>query len=284
MELTANYFKTSDGVLLHSLEAGSGNILLFIPGWSQTAQLFQILLKDLATDHKVIALDMRGHGESEKPAHGYRPSRLAVDIHEFIENRDLKKITIIGHSMGCAIIWSLLDQFGDKNIRQIVLIDQATSVVAWPSWDDEEKNLCGSLHTPESLFNTLTLLTGPDSSQVRESYIRDSLLTKNCPSDVADWVLSENMKFPALYAAHLLLEGSTQDWRDIIRKITLPTLIFGGKASIFNPLSQIWISQQIKNSVVHIFEEAEGGSHFMWLENPQKFLYLLRQFLTGKNA
>lgn len=89
--------------------------------------------------------------------------------------------------MGCAIIWSLLDQFGDKNIRQIVLIDQATSVVAWPSWDDEEKNLCGSLHTPESLFNTLTLLTGPDSSQVRESYIRDSLLTKTCPSDVADW-------------------------------------------------------------------------------------------------
>jgi hypothetical protein len=64
----------------------------------------------------------------------------------------------------------------------------------------------------------------------------------------------------------------------------LPTLIFGGKASIFNPLSQIWISQQIKNSGVHIFEEAEGGSLFMWIENPRKFLYLLRQFLTGKNA
>ena len=283
MELISGYFKTGDGVSLHSLEAGSGDILLFIPGWSQTARLFEILLKDLAIDYKVIALDMRGHGESERPEHGYRPSRFAADIHEFIEDRKLNNITLIGHSMGCAAIWSFLELFGDKNIRKIVLIDQAPSVVAWPSWSEEEKNLCGSLHTPESLFNTLSLLTSSESSHMRESYIRDCLLTKNCPSDIADWVLFENMKFPALYAARLLMEGSTQDWRDIIRQITLPTLIFGGKASIFNPLSQIWISQQIENSTIHIFEESEGGSHFMWLENPKKFLKLLREFLTKKD-
>jgi len=87
------------------LEAGSGDILLFIPGWSQTARLFEILLKDLAIDYKVIALDMpRPGGESERPEHGYRPSRFAADIHEFIEDRKLNNITLIGHSMGCAAI------------------------------------------------------------------------------------------------------------------------------------------------------------------------------------
>ena len=109
MELIAGYFKTSDGVSLHSLEAGSGDILLFIPGWSQTARLFEILLKDLAIDYKVIALDMRGHGESAKPEHGYRPSRFATDLHEFIEDRKLNNITLIGHSMGCAAIWRFLE-------------------------------------------------------------------------------------------------------------------------------------------------------------------------------
>ena len=284
MEPVDLYFKTSDGVSLHSLEAGSGDILLFIPGWSQSARLFEILIKDLAKDYWVIALDMRGHGESEKPDHGYRVSRFAADVFEFIEDRKLNNLTLIGHSMGCAVIWSFLDLFSDKNIQQIVLIDQAPSVVAWPNWSEQEKHLCGSLHTPESLFNTLTLLTSPDSAQHRENYIREKLLTQNYPSELADWILSENLKFPADYAARLLLDGSVQDWRDIIQKINLPTLIFGARASIFNPLSQIWISQQIKNSTIHIFDETEGGSHFMWLENPEMFLKLLRDFLSGRRS
>jgi pimeloyl-ACP methyl ester carboxylesterase len=64
--------KTSDGVQLHYLESGSGLPLVLVPGWSQTAAMFQRQLDGLAGDCRVLALDMRGHGESEKPEHGYR--------------------------------------------------------------------------------------------------------------------------------------------------------------------------------------------------------------------
>jgi non-heme chloroperoxidase len=69
---------TSDGVRLHYLEAGAGQPLVLIPGWSQTAAMYRHQLDGSHQSYRVIALDMRGHGESDKPTHGYRIARLAI--------------------------------------------------------------------------------------------------------------------------------------------------------------------------------------------------------------
>ena len=119
------HFTTSDGVRLAYLEAGAGKMLLFVPGWSQTAAMFAPLLQDLSQDHLTIAIDMRGHGRSDKPAHGYRLARFAADLAEWIDRHAADKITLIGHSMGCSVIWSYLEQYGDSRIARLVLIDQA---------------------------------------------------------------------------------------------------------------------------------------------------------------
>jgi non-heme chloroperoxidase len=55
--------------------------------------------------------------------------------------------------------------------------------------------------------------------------------------------------------------------------------VFGGRASFFNPKSQEWIGQQIPGARVEIFDEREGGSHFMFLENPAKFNQIVRAFM-----
>src|ERR1051325_2544663 len=65
-------FTTSDGVRLHYIEAGSGDVLVMIPGWSQTAAQFKHQIAGLSDRYRVIAIDMRGHGDSDKPTHGYR--------------------------------------------------------------------------------------------------------------------------------------------------------------------------------------------------------------------
>ena len=88
------HFTTSDGVRLAYLEAGAGKMLLFVPGWSQTAAMFAPLLQDLSQDHLTIAIDMRGHGRSDKPAHGYRLARLAADLAEWIDSHAADKITL----------------------------------------------------------------------------------------------------------------------------------------------------------------------------------------------
>jgi len=272
---------TNDNVRLNYLEGGAGRTLLFIPGWSQTAAMFRPLLEDLSRDHRVIAIDMRGHGESEKPEGGYRISRLAADLADVVNELDLEDVALVGHSMGCAVIWSYIELFGINRLSRLALIDQAPVVTAWPDWNEAEKKICGSLHAPESLFQAVTGLSGPYAGSLTKNYIRDSLFTKRCPEETLEWVLSENLKFPRHHAARLLVELSVHDWRDVIRKIMLPTIVFGGEASIFHPMSQEWIANQIPGAQVEIFAKEEGGGHFMWLENPEKFLRLLRVFLES---
>ncbi len=48
----------------------------------------------------MIAVDMRGHGESDKPEFGYKIGRLAKDTHDLIQALDLDEVNILGHSMG----------------------------------------------------------------------------------------------------------------------------------------------------------------------------------------
>ena len=93
-------FTTSDGVKLNYLEAGSGPVMVLIPGWSQTAIQFKHQLAGLSDKFRVIALDMRGHGDSDKPKHGYRIHRLSADVHEFLVGKNLKNVVLGGHSMG----------------------------------------------------------------------------------------------------------------------------------------------------------------------------------------
>ena len=102
--ITKNSVTTSDGVRLSYLEAGSGKPLVLIPGWSQTAEQFKFQLEGLSDRYHVIALDLRGHGDSDKPVFGYRIQRLAKDVADVLKALDLKDVTILGHSMGCFVV------------------------------------------------------------------------------------------------------------------------------------------------------------------------------------
>ena len=91
-------------------------------------------------------------------------------------------------------------------------------------------------------------------------------------------MIAENLKMPAEYAARLVLNHGSLDWRDVIPRISLPTLVIGGKYSHVNPQSQVWIHEQIAGSQLEIFEE--GGAHFMFLEAPERFNQVVRNFLS----
>ena len=90
---------TNDGITLRYEEAGSGKPLVCIPGWSQTAAQFKYQLSGLSDRYRVIAVDMRGHGESDKPDNGYTIQRLAKDVQDLLVARNLTNVTLMGHSM-----------------------------------------------------------------------------------------------------------------------------------------------------------------------------------------
>jgi non-heme chloroperoxidase len=88
-----------------------------------------------------------------------------------------------------------------------------------------------------------------------------------------------NLKMPRPFAGTLLYNLCHTDWRDVIPRINLSALIISGRASFIPWKSQEWIHRQIKGSRFEVFEESEGGQHFMFIENPEKFNRLVMEYL-----
>jgi len=88
-----------------------------------------------------------------------------------------------------------------------------------------------------------------------------------------------NLKMHRPLAGTLLYNLCHTDWRDVIPRINLPALIISGRASGIPWKSQEWIHHQIKGSQFEVFEESEGGRHFMFIENPEKFNRLVMEYL-----
>src|SRR5450755_2204319 len=271
------WFTTNDGVKLHYLEAGSGNPLVMVPGWSQSAMEFKYQLTGLSDKYHVYALDMRGHGESAKPNHGYRIQRLSADLHDFLVANNLGGVTLAGHSMGCSVIWGYWEQYGSDRLSKLILVDQMPMITSNPVWSPQELEDAGAIFDGKSLFDNVNALAGPDGVKTTDGFIR-GMFTKQYPVDAVNWVIQENLKFPREYAARLLFDHATNDWRDLIPAINIPALVVGGKASLVPWKSQVWIGKQIKGAKTVIFEENEGGAHFMFMENPEKFNRLVSEF------
>jgi len=82
----------------------------------------------------------------------------------------------------------------------------------------------------------------------------------------------------------LLRDTAYGDWRDVIERIKLPTLVIGGENSIFTSASQRWIASVIPGAEIEIFSTPEGGSHFMFIENPSRFNSSVLSFLASSNT
>ncbi|HEX6113233.1 MAG TPA: alpha/beta hydrolase [Geminicoccaceae bacterium] len=275
---TPGQVTTSDGVNLHYLEAGSGKPILMIPGWSQTAEQFKHQLSGLSDRYRVIAVDMRGHGESDKPEFGYKISRLAKDVHDTIHALGLEEVNILGHSMGSSVIWNYYDLFGPERLSKLLLIDQMPMITSNPAWPEEERVNSGAIFDPQSLYETINALAGPDGVETTRGFI-GNMVTKSIAEEEKAWIIERNLTMPRQHAATLLYNHSTQDWRDLIPRLELPTLVVGGRVSVVPWRSQAWIAEQIPGAQLEIFEEEEGGNHFMFIEAPEKFNALVADFV-----
>ena len=270
----------SNGISLHTIDTGSGQPLIMIPGWSQSAAEYSRNIGELAKTRRVIAIDMRSHGESMKANSGHRIQRLAKDLWEVIEALELVSVDLFGHSMGSSVIWSYLDLFGPAKLRRLVIVDQAPMTAALPGWSDEDKTRYGCLlpdvQSVASFCDTVRATSSVDGTMD----IIKNMFTSGMPASDLHWIAAENLKMPRQSAADLLFDHCLNDWRDIINETRLPSLVIGGRNSIFSAESQEWIASVNPNAKASIFPENEGGSHFMFFENPQRFNAEVSGFLS----
>jgi pimeloyl-ACP methyl ester carboxylesterase len=106
----SNFFTTSDGIKIHYLTHGDrGSWVMLIHGYSDSAQRMWFntgIAPEIAKRHRVVAIDNRNHGQSDKPIPG--GSGRAQDVIELMDHLKIDRAHIHGYSMGGGIVGQLL--------------------------------------------------------------------------------------------------------------------------------------------------------------------------------
>jgi len=227
------YIPTKDGVSLSYLEGGAGRPLVMLTGWSQAATIFGHQFEDFRQIARVIALDHRGHGESDKPGHGYRVQRLAKDLFEVIDRLGLTEFDILAHSAGAAVTWSYLSLFGaERPPGRLVLIDEPRALLARPDWSQAERDEAGAIVPDlEALAGLVSKVRASDQPESMAELLRPMFTEAVGEAELLD-IARENLKLPRAHGAHLIADNIIQDWTGVIETIRCPTLALGGEASI----------------------------------------------------
>lgn len=122
-----------DGVGLAYDDEGSGDgaALVFIHGWTANRHRWDHQLEHFKPGRRVIRLDLRGHGESDKPAQKYSIDGLAQDVLRLLDERGVDRFIPIGHSMGGMIAQTLALGHPDR-VERMVLVDSLGRMVYSP--------------------------------------------------------------------------------------------------------------------------------------------------------
>lgn len=273
-------FVTSDGATLNYVDSGSGDVLVLLHGWSQSAAMFRHQIERFSKERRVIALDFRGHGTSPKATHGYRVYRFAADVAELLRHEGVEKASMLGWSMGSSVLWALIDLYGTGKFERLIFVDEPASVMSQPNMTSEDVTNAGALFDGPTMLAVAAQIAGPDGSAAREGFL-NGMITKGIPKDLRDWLLTENLLVDSRNVAELFINHCAIDWSDLFKRIDRPTLIIGGRVSHVDPRSQEWIHAQVKGSELVIFEEHQGGAHFPFIECPDAFNDVLAKFLAA---
>src|SRR5262245_57340837 len=112
-----------NGVRIHYLKAGTGkNTLVLIHGFGDTSHMWIPLFAEFGKDYTIIAPDMRGLGESSRPATGYDKKTLATDIHELIKSLGYQKIDLVGHDIGLMVAYAYAALY-PNDVRKLALLE-----------------------------------------------------------------------------------------------------------------------------------------------------------------
>lgn len=115
-------FADVNGIRLHYLIAGKGEPVLLLHGYAQTSHMWLPLISELARTHTVIAPDLRGFGDSAKPASGYDKKTMAQDVHALATTLGYRRAGIAGHDIGLMVAYAYAAQYpGD--VERIALMD-----------------------------------------------------------------------------------------------------------------------------------------------------------------
>ena len=264
-------FRTSDEVSLFYVEKGKGKPIIFIHGWSGDHSSFLPQLEELSKEYRVIAYDHRGHGNSDRPEKGLTLERFARDLKELMDHLELKDLILAGWSMGAQTIFQYAESYGMDNISGVVLYDMTPKLINDNNWSMGLWH--GSYMIEDALDDMTTMCDNFDVFQLA--------FMKRAFPYLTEEMIKEMPAPPIPNTPHIMysmwLAMAYNDYRESIRKITVPTVIaYGEGSTLYSPETAQFMAERIPNSQIMPFPNC---THGLVLENPALTTEAVRKLL-----
>ena len=256
------FIKTSDGIRIHYVEAGEGRPLVFIPGWRMPGWIWQKQIDGLSNKYRVIAVDPRSQGESDKPTYGHLPETRARDYKQLVDQLGLKQPVLIGWSMGCGELLSYVEQFGEDGISGLVLVDGLIPPNQNPRID--------------SVLLRWTNLLQQDRQKEADIWVR-SMYQKPEPEEYIQKVIHASMEVPTDTTVTLIYNtDAVTDFSNAFARINRP-MLFAYEPALQPNANYVKAKLGDKVQLVRF----DGDGHALFVDDPVKFNRMVDEFVQG---
>ena len=248
-----------DGVRLAYIEAGVGDPpLLLIHGWCCNHSFWREQLSAFSGQHRIVAVDLRGHGESDKPQQDYTIGGFAEDVAWLCERTGLKRPVVVGHSMGGMIAFELVRRYRAL-ARAAVFVDSPLM----PFSEDMQATLA----------EVQAGLASPQYKEVAAQLIEAMLFLADSSRDLVDWTVRSMTSAPQQVMASAFASIVSTAAELPAGELPVPGLFVSASDGPY-PISAI--KARYPNAQV---AQVACAGHFLQLEAPDQFNAMLRRFL-----
>ncbi len=234
---------------------------VILQGWGTNLSVYDSVASDICSDYRVIQLDLPGFGNSDEPREPWNVDAFADFFCKFMEALDIKQAMLIGHSYGGRVIIKLASRDSIPfEITRIILIDSAGVM---PKRSLKQKLLTRKYKILKKIFaNKAVYYLFPEliddwrSRQGSADYRNATPVMRNC-----------------------LVMAVNEDLTTLLPSIRQETLLIWGDKDTATPLSDAKIMEEkIPNAGLAVIE---GTGHFSFLENPQMFRNIIREYIKA---
>lgn len=273
IEADKRELRLSDGAVLTYLDRGSGPVVLLVHGVCMTSAFFARNIDALAVDHRVIAVDLRSHGDSPTSSSGNTVARYARDLHELMVALDLHDVTGVGWSMGSFVWWDHLSQFGTDRLARLAVVSQGPADLTRPDWPH-------GIADPDQLGSFVDAVQS-DFSGFFSEFLAEMFKDPLADADAA-LLLAEITKIDPNPGTVILADQTLRDYRGFLTGLDVPhLLIWGVDEKVVKVASADWLSEALADAELHVFDHS--GHCPMW-EEPDLFNELLAGWVARRTG
>lgn len=257
------------GVNMHYEDRGEGAPLVFIHGWGGSSDAWDLQVLDLAASYRCITVDLRGHGDSDKPWGDYNYDLFVRDIDALISTLGLDKVTLVGWSMGGHIALKYAHEHPEKLARVV------TTGSGPRFWQAEGAPYGTPAGDVQGLIDGVKYArTETIAGLYANNFHRTDLVATK------DWFVQIGWKVPAFVGLTSFQAIIDNDLREQLPEITVPVHLFSGRHDlIWDPRWSEESHRLLQNSTLTFFE---NSGHVAFVENRIEWNATLVDILEGR--